>query len=153
MLNKKSLTLGILTIAILIGGVTAILVFTHKEEPKSIIESKMNIKLLPSMKILNFSYNRKEDCFDAKISIPDKEVLYIKGQLNHFFVCPDRNLSINDIPDFINTCLWWDLQKSDIQEIYDAPIDINKLFYRTSYQVYAFISRDKSGQYYLYISY
>jgi hypothetical protein len=153
MLNKKSLTLGILTIAILIGGVAAILFFTHKEEPKSIIESKMNIELLPSMEILNFDYSRKEDYFDAKILIPDKEILYIKGQLNNFFTGPDRNLSINDIPNFINICPWWDLQKSDIQEIYDVPIDIYKLFYRTSHQVYAFISRDKTDQYYLYISY
>jgi hypothetical protein len=63
---------------------------------------------------------------------------------------------ITDAPNFENTCKWWDLDKNSIDTYYFMfKSSKNRLFVYSpkSHEVWAFITKEKNGQYYLYISY
>lgn len=139
-------------ILVLICGVI-FMYLIPKYRPDNLIESKMSITLPTSSKIINFSLDRSEGNFDAKILITDQNIEYVKEQLNKFFggIAPSK--ATKSIPNFKNTCPWWDLEKQDIEASYVRFIDERKLFTRTSHEVWTFISKDGNGDYYLYISY
>jgi len=152
LLNNKYFISAFVIIIILFCGVTVVF-FLQKGKPNNIIESKLNVKLPPSCKIVNFTYNRKEDSFNTKISIENQSVDYVKEQLNGFFGGEAPNKATERLPNFKNICPWWDLENQNIEVSYMRFVDERKWFSRKSHDVWAFISKDNNDQYYLYISY
>lgn len=77
----------------------------------------------------------------------------IKVQLNEFFGGTAPSKFSERLPNFQNTCPWWDLDEENIEAIYRRFVSERKFFTRMSHEVWAFISKDNNGQRYLYIDY
>lgn len=124
-----------------------------KKKPIDIIESKVKIKITSSSSIINFMQNSYGG-FKAKISLEDQNIEEIRNQLNEFFggTAPSK-AAINGLPNFQNTCPWWDLDEKNIEITYIRFVDERKFFTRMSHKVWVFVSKDHNGQRYLYIAY
>lgn len=148
--------ISVLVILIIIVFIMIFGFFIQKDKPLNIIEGKLKIKLPTSVNIVNYNYNRKEDNFDAKILINNESVDYVKKELNVFFGGKAPNKVIEKLPNFKNESPWWDLDKQNIEISYKKFVNGEKKLFGYSPKtrvVWAFISKDKNGQYYLYISY
>lgn len=129
--------------------------FVQNRRPGNVIERTLGIKLPSDSKIIEYSYYNDGGNFDTKILIEDNSINSIKEQLNNFFKGPYKG-EISDAPNFENTCQWWDLDKSNVDTYYFTVTGRkNKLFvsYPKTYIIWAFITKERNGQYYLYISY
>lgn len=146
----------IIAIAIvLIVGSISILLF-QKSKPKNVIEDKLGIKLSAESKVMNFNYNMFDEYFDAKILFGSDSIDSIKKELDNYFGGIADENTIERIPNFRNTCSWWDLDIQNIELCYTRFVAGEKKIFRDtlkSREVWAFISKDNNSQYYLYISY
>jgi len=136
----------------LICGV-GIMFGAKKRKPIDIIESKAKIKLTSSSSVINFMQDSSYGGFTAKISLDEQNMEEIKEQLNGFFGGTAPSKATKSLPNFQNTCPWWDLDEKNIEAIYRRFVDEKKFFTRMSHDVWAFISKDQNGQRYLYIVY
>jgi hypothetical protein len=154
MLLKNKYIILLLIILIISALAVTITVLSRREKPEEkpidMIENRIKIKLPSSAKIENFTYYKEDDNFKAKISISNESIVNIKSQLNEFFKGTAPSELTNTLPHFKNTCPWWDLDKNSIEEYYRIAVDGKVV---QTYTVWAFISKDKNGQHYLYIVY
>jgi hypothetical protein len=147
-----------IVIAIIIVCCVAISFHLIKEvKPQNILESKIKLKLPPKSKVVKYQYNYFAGDFYIKILIDNESVNSLKEQLNSAL----GGVSDQKYPqhiNFQNTCEWWDLDNKKIEVSYHMFVsDIKRLFgigySRKSHEIWAFISKEENGQYYLYISY
>lgn len=140
---------------IILVGTMVIFYFVQQSRPQNVIENKLKIELPSSSKILNYTYYRNGGYFKAKISVEMQSIDALKEQLNNLL----GGISKQKYPEHINfknTCGWWDLDKQDIVVSYNTFVSGEKKWFGyspKSRDVWAFISKDKEGQYYFYISY
>ncbi len=154
MKQKKVIITVIITI-VLIVGLVSILLF-QKSRPKNVIEDKLGIKLPAESKVINFNYDMFGEYFDVKISIGRDSVDSIKKELDRYFGGLADEITTERIPNFSSTCSWWDLDTKNIEFCYTRFVTGKKKLFGyavKSREVWAFISKDNSEQYYLYISY
>ncbi len=151
-LKKNKIVL--IVIVIIVGGLVGIYNI-EKSKPKNVIEGNLNLRLPSTSKIINYQYDNMGGYFDAKILIESNQINDIKEQLNNFFGgVSNRNLS--EMPNFENTCQWWDLDKNSIETYYLKYVSGGYSIFKRlpkSRGIWAFISKDNEGNYYLYISY
>lgn len=153
MLLRNKYFISTLIIVFIIASSLIIKYFLQKDNSYEVINSKLGIDLPPSLEIEKFSYDKKEGCFDAKMLITNHTVDQVEKQLNRFFGGIATKKVTKDLPDFGNSCPWWDLKKQDIEVYYKRFVDEKRWFTLKSHEVWAFISKDGEGQNYLYISY
>lgn len=127
------------------------------DEPLALIERKLNVKLPSSSEVINYQYYRNYGSFGAKILIASKDVEDIKKQLNGFFKRESPEKAAKKLPNFRNVYSWWDLDKQSIEAYYFTFVSGEKTwlgyYSPKTRDVWAFISKNKNGQHYLYISY
>lgn len=143
----------ILLVIIVVGGSIVILLYTQqKSEPVKIIESKLQIKLPATIKILNFDTGKKSDGIGAKLLIPNNKMKSLENDLD----CQFGRKYVGDnkilIPNFINTYPWWDMKKENIIIAYHKFIDIKSFLSLSTREEWIFISKDINGKYYLFLS-
>lgn len=122
----------------------------------NIIESKLNLALPPSSKIIDFDYDGWNDYFDAKILIDKQNVSSVKKALVKCFGQEFDYKNKKSLPNIENVVSWWDMDKSNIEVCYFKFLSGKKHLFRSSpksVEVWAFIVKQNDGQYYLYISY
>jgi len=149
--KKIAVALSIVLIVGLVGGFAF-----HKSRPKNVIEDKLGIKLSVESKVVNFTNNIFSEYFNAKILIESDNIDGIKKELDKSFGGAADEEAIQRMPNFSNTCSWWDLNAQNIESCYTKFMSGKKrMFGNTlkSREVWAFISKDDSSRYYLYISY
>ncbi len=117
------------------------------------IDRKFNFKLPSSSKIINYKYYSMGGYFDAKILIDTQAVESIKKSLVEYFKNEYIIKNDDEIPNFQNSCDWWDLDKKNIESCYNIMIFGENEFSPKTRDVWAFITNEKDGQCYLYISY
>lgn len=143
-------------VLVIIVGV-AVIYIIQKNKPCNIIESKLKIKLPISSEIVEFYHNRSNEHFKAKILIPEQGVEDLKKQLDNFFYGEVLDKTELEGYNFKSTCSWWDLDNNDIETMYNIMISGKRKFFilpaPKTINIWAFISKNKDGQYYLYISY
>lgn len=141
------------TIGVLILVVSLITFNFIQSRPQNVIEDRLEIKLPPSAKVINYSYYNDGGYFNAKISVDASSISSLKEQLSSQLggIAKQKYPDIN----FENTCEWWDLDKENIVESYNTFFCGERKWFGyspKSYEVWAFICKSKEGQYYLYIS-
>jgi hypothetical protein len=151
--KKLVIVIGIFT---LIGGISSVILI-HKSKPKNVIKDRLNIMLPADSQVIHYDYDKSGDYFDAKISISNESINYIKKELDNFFGGLAQKDAVENLPNFINASPWWDL------DIHNAEVEVYMRFVTgksqlfkpvpKSRQVWAFISKESNNQYYLYISY
>ena len=154
-LKNKYIILTLVITVIFVCG-TIVKHFVQKDKPLDMIESKLKVKLPSSSKVLNFQYDSNGDFFGAKILVVNQSVEDIKKQINGFFKGEAPEQVTKELPNFENVYSWWDLDKQSIEAYYKTFVSSEKKWFKytpKSHVVWAFISKDKSGQYHLYISY
>lgn len=153
MLKEKKYIFIAIGVLILIGTVS--IYFIQKSRPQNVIENKLKIKLPSSAKVTNYTYYKDGGYFNSKISVEIQSINALKEQLNSQF----GGISKQKYPEHINfnnTCGWWDLDKQSIVESFNTFVSGEKKWFVSSpksHEIWAFISKNKEGQYYLYISY
>lgn len=155
MFQRKKYIIIAISIIILIC-IIIVIFYILKDKPIDVIEKTLKIKLPASARIVNYSYYNDGDYFDAKILITEQSINDLKKQLYSFFggIIPDID-SIT-MPNFENVSSWWDLNREDIEVCYRNAISGKKKWFKSSprfHDLWAFISKNKNGQFYLYISY
>ncbi|OPX44080.1 hypothetical protein CLHUN_21050 [Ruminiclostridium hungatei] len=154
MLQQKKYIFIVISIIVLLC-VVLVIYFTLQSRPRNVIEDKLKIRLPSTSSTVNYHYNNDGGYFKAKILIEEKTLIDLKSQLDvRFFGQTMSKSDIAQIPNFKGTCQWWDLNIEDIDVGYMNFIDEKKLFGGIyPHQVWAFITKEKDGRYYLYISY
>lgn len=146
--KKKHIILAISIITIALATVAAY--FILHNSPTNFIEGKLKFNLPNESKIVN--YHRKEDRFEAKILIKKGSINDLKEKLkNTIGSFPIEH--VEETPTFINRVPWWDLDKHDIEDIYNDFVDEKKGSTTAPHEIWAIISKIKDGQFYLYLSY
>lgn len=153
MLNNKKMIISFILLLLFLC-IFFLLVIINK--PIDIIESKLDVTLPSSSKVINFDYNGWNDNFDAKILIDKQNVDNMKKELEKFFRSEFDYKNKNSLPNIGNVVSWWDMDKSNIETCYFIFLSGKKHLFRSSpksKEVWAFIVKQNDGQYYLYISY
>lgn len=126
-----------------------------RKNPINMVESKLNIKLSSDSRIIKYRYVRDGGYFNVKILIKSDNINTLKEQLDDFF-SGQFDGDISEIPNFENTCEWWDLDKENIDILYSKFISSGFNFFTyapKSREIWAFITKERDGKCYLYISY
>jgi hypothetical protein len=135
--------------------VAALVVFllVKREDTLHIINRQISIKIPSTVKILNSSYDKKYDELGVKMLIHKDEINTIKKEIDACFAkkkLPKNDLS--NLPLFKNVYSWWDLNISEIEDAYHCSMYKETGLGHTSREVWIFITKDKSGDYMLYLS-
>lgn len=154
MLHKKKYIIVVI-ISVTLIGILFLVYFTQSKEPADIIESKINLKLPSTSKIINFNSNRFSGDFDAKIQINANDIENIKKELLSFFKQEYIIKNIENLPQNEKYISWWDMDRNNVEVCYKTVISGEKhLLISTpkSAIVWAFIVKQSDENYYLYIS-
>lgn len=152
---KKRKYFYVLICIVTLIGVLSTIYFIQKSLPQNMLERKLKIKLPSGSQIIKYSYYNHGEYFDSKISVEAHNINNVIEQLNVFFREPYEG-ELSNIPNFENTCQWWDLNKNNIETCYFTFVSSEKSlfgFSPKSHEVWAFVTKEKDGQCYLYISY
>ena len=128
---------------------------TYPNENQSIeqiIENKTSIKLPVSAKVINYTIF-DNNSGSAKISFANDDMELLRKEMNDYF---GSDLG-NDYTmlNFKNTSPWWDLKKGNVKNAYLKVIgEGDGTAASPSYTgfVWAFLSQDLKGEWFLYIS-
>jgi hypothetical protein len=137
-----------------VAGITPI----NNNEPVSIIQSEFGIKLPPSAKVIKFDFdNNSDERLDTKILIQKELVNYIKNSVTSRYGIIPKTPDEHYLPNFENTCKWWDMDKSNVIVAYSQFYDVKRRsilseVMMTSGERWVMISTDSAGKYYLYLS-
>lgn len=151
MKEKKNIFIMLSVIILLV----IIILYFIKQSPKNVIQNKLGIKLPYTSRVINYTYYKVGEHFKAKIFVDKQEINALKKQ----FSSSMGGISSEKYPEsfnFKNTCTWWDLDKNYIEVSYTKDVDGEKKLFGYSLKtriIWIFISKDKEGQYYIYISY
>ena len=149
--RKRLIVLILLGLLLMLIALLAINI-VNKTRPRNMIEDKLNITLPHNSQILNYNIDIITQYFDVKILIDNESLDMINKQLNNTFGNPS-DVNSSQIPNFRNTCEWWDLDKNKIIAYYNGFFSGENFLQPKSYDTWAFIAKSSNGQYYLYISY
>lgn len=138
----------IILIVLVICSITIILILS-KEKPRETIERLLGIDLPSEVIIEEFTFYKKEDGLKAKILIPDSSLEDTISQTTNFLNIHKKEVP-NDLPNFINTASWWDLNISSVEDYYYG-IQQGKIV--KTREIYVFITKEENGEHYFYISY
>lgn len=152
MVQKRKIAIRIIGIILLVGIIFATYLI-YQSRPKHVIESRLNLELPSTSKIVNYRYDSNGIHFKAKISLQQQSVVEAKKQLDKFFGGVTSEENINQMPSFKNTASWWDMDNKNIEAAYMNFVDVKRWFTLMPHEVWAFITKDKEDKYYLYISY
>ena len=124
-----------------------------KEDQIKIIRKNIGITITDSSSIDNFTYSKKDGCFDAKIALKKRYIDKVKLEINNFF--GEEVTDEYHLWNFKNTCPWWDLKKENVKVAYMKIIgegDGSVADPSYTHIVWSFIAQN-DGKYYLYIAY
>jgi len=119
--------------------------------PKQVFKRAFNFELPPSSTVENYQYEYSlfnENYFKIKIKFDEKDYDTIESGLKEFHTREGID-EIEPLPNFINTCSWWDMDKENIVSAY-LQIMFGK--HVKTVRSYAFIVKTQENEYYLYIS-
>ncbi len=149
MLTKRKLI--IISICIILVASAVAVYFILHNSPMNFIESKLKFNLPKESKIIN--YRQHGNFIKAKVLIKRESINDLKENLKNTI----KSYPVKDAEDMTitkNSVPWWDLDNRDIEDMYMKWVDEDKLFdYPEPHQLWAVISKNKDGQYYLYLSY
>lgn len=152
----KKKVLIIVFIIMLCIIVSSIVIFV-RSRPRAALSREMGIESVNHEDVLEYtwkySYGRLQ--FKAKLIIPENVLPQIKEELNSYFG-HDNLDSGHDVPNFQNTCAWWDLDQELILHRYmkfESGYAFPFINGPKTASIYAFITLSRDGDYYLYISY
>lgn len=150
--RNKYITIAIGVLITLIVTITTLYI-TKIEKPFDIIEKTLNLKLQNVVKIQNFTYPDEDGYYYAKALVKEQNVIILKNKLQEaFFENIATEEDIENMPNFINTCPWWDLDENNISIAYNMFV-WGEYPLPDSREVWAFITEKKDDEYYLYIVY
>lgn len=149
----KNRILYVIAVAIVI--LVAVMIILFSNNPETVIENKLKLKLPSGTEVIKFNYDMISGGLEAKILFSKQKLKEVKDQLNSFFgeYSEFNETMQNKIPNFENTNHWWDLDKNNIETVYQTFISGGGLFAPKSRNVWAFIVNKNSNDYLLYISY
>lgn len=154
MLKGKRCILIVSGIIVLIA-ILIIIYFVQQSRPQNVIENRLKIKLPSNSKIVNYTYHNDGGYFAAQILIESKNVNSVKEQLSN--LCGGIYKQKYSDYNFENVYEWWDLDKQNIEVSYNIDLASERMWWFESspkaHNMWAFISKDKEGRNYLYISY
>jgi len=116
------------------------------------IESKLGLTMPKGyFAVEHYTYEKLGGYFSAKLSIRSEEIDNIKNQLNSFF--GEEKTELPSLPNFSNTCTWWDLDSGEIETCYSRFVAGKTSGEPKSREVWAFITKEIDGKFMLYLSY
>ena len=121
-------------------------------DPKTVIETKLSIKLPSNLEIVEFTPEDKRGNFGAKVKIENNDVSVIMEQLDSFFNGRGIPEGMMIPPGFRNAYNWWDLDNDTIETAYHRYVGIDE-FGPFGYSVFVFITMEVDGYQYVYIFY
>ena len=121
-------------------------------DPKTVIETKLSIKLPSNLEIVEFTPEDKRGSFGAKVKIDNNDVIVILEQLDSFFNGREILEELRIPLGFGNVHDWWDLDNDTIDTAYHGFVGIDE-FAPFCYSIYVFITMEVDGYRYVYISY
>ena len=151
-MHKKNIIIIIIVVIILI--ITLINIYLiPKESPAQIIESKFELILPSTSKIVKFDYNSWNGDIAVKVEFNSNDLESIKSRLQNYF---------GEEYDFKNIAIpfngygitWWDMNKNNIIVCYSAFTEGEKHWFIPSPKtivVWSFIVNE-DGKYFLYIA-
>ncbi len=148
MLTKRKRAILAISIITIVIAIVATYFILHNS-PINFIEGKLKFNLPNESKIIN--YRQHGDFFKAKILIKKENISDLKDKLKN--TIGSYPFDADDMPVTKDSVPWWDLDNHDIEGIYSNFFDENTGSGTVSHQLWAMISKNKDGQYYLYLSY
>lgn len=155
-MSKKKMIIFFAAIIIAIGGLILFKTLFKKSDPLSCVEQKMGLKLTDKVDLLEGQrkVQYQEEHVKVKLAIKEGELENVQAELDKYFSQVKFRKNEGEelrevIPNFQNTCDWWDLDKAKIISGYEkmtAGVSAKTL------EVWAFISSEDEKKY-LYISY
>lgn len=129
-----------------------VFLFYMTNNPKKIIEKKMGFILSESSQVGDYSYNRFNGEFEAKISIAPTDIDKLRndllGYFNYEYTNEFERISINFEPK------WWDMDYDRILYAYGgAEIGSGLVIVQLTAVNSAFIVKQKDGEHYLYLDF
>lgn len=140
------ISICILSLVIIIGGVY---MFLFRKDNISRIEEKIEISLENKVSIVKEQRTVEygEEHIKAKLLIEKGEIDSIKNEFDNSYSKELSEKSI--IPNFKNTCSWWDMNEEYVISKYCKHISGKKV---KTLEIWAFIVQE-DNETYLYISY
>jgi hypothetical protein len=150
---------SMLVLLIVVGVVVNMLFKNEPEiiEPQNLFEEKFKFRLPNSAKFINEEYQEDEgweDFYDAKISFNKKDYYYLKKNFSRYF----KSLGYGRINDYDYLPVSFDDEDSEwgikekeneVKLAYMAIVSGKKA--KTKY-LYAVITKNKNGEYFLYVA-
>lgn len=163
-LKKKHIIIGILLICIVLTlGKRLVDMYYYNcingREPIKTIKSSIGLELPKSAEIVEYNYRKELGEYQVKIKLNSDDIEEVQIGLIKFFES-EYTKSINNetITIFTHYNDWWDLRCDEIETAYirwtsiHGPKGSNWEHGHMTIENGAFITKDTSGQHYLYIS-
>lgn len=154
-LKEKKYIFIIAGIIVLISTIL-VLSFFKQENPFHLIKKTIGIKLPSSAKVEKYTYYDEGGYYKVKILLQEKQISDLTNKFNTIFHNSTPRQDYGKMPNFNGTCSWWDMEEEDIVVAYNAFVSSEKKWFKLSpetHGVWAFITKQDDGKYYLYISY
>jgi hypothetical protein len=133
-------------------SILAIILLSKKEDTLQIISRQLDIKIPSSAKVLNSDYDKQNDYLGAKIQIPQDTINSFRQEVDsHFGRSKVQKKDLNNIPIARNINSWWDLNVNSIEVAYHKLMGKKVGSSYTTREVWIFISKDKNGDFMLYL--
>lgn len=170
-MNKKKIILSVCSImGVLILLFIGVIIYNSQvdlyyynnvngKDPIKTVKDSIGVELSESVEVVEYQYDKEYGYYDIKIKIQPEDVGALKKNLLVFFESEyTGGFAKGEIPNFENSAEWWDLDYNTVESAYmywtdkHGPRGSKWEKWTNSIQNWAFISKDKSGEYYLYIS-
>lgn len=155
MLHKRKHIIILIALMAIIGILLCIYIIQYQNAFK-IIKDKLNLTIPPASKTIHFNYDSWSGGFDAKIQINDQEVDKLRKNLHK---CLGREYFVKNVSDlsYIDIIVKpWHVKRDNIVACFMGLREGEKHWLLPSSKtasVFASITKQDDGKYYLYISY
>lgn len=142
----------ILRISSLLAVLLIIIVVVCSFSPAKIFQRKFGFNLPESAKILNYDYFFfDEGRLYLKVSFGARDFDEIKRDIFSYvekYTFRDILYDNTSLPNFINTCTWWDMNEDELELAYSKPKRGKRVM---TVWMYLFVVKNVEDQYFLYV--